>query len=216
MSQFIRTRIRCAVYPGKIDVAFISVSNGQNPKLYKGSGVEFELAFFDLNDQLFDISNIAAVSVLVKPAGNPTGAAEMLKTVGSAGLNPSLTLDQWQQGTSQHALIIFAGTETAIAAGNHDITIYGTTNDDQLDQDVFGVSSLTVKDAGQGSGTTIPPLSGAPAVDLTLLNAMLGNFLKTVLDAGQQVIFTSPDGTKRRRLGVANDGARTDSLEDNS
>lgn len=143
--QFVRTRIRCPIFPSQVGVPFNNLFTNGNPKIYKGAGVDFEIALFDSKDVLFDIGNVSEFTLMVKPAGNPAGATEILKTIAPSG---NISLDNWNNGSAQHVSISLLGSETQIAAGTHDLTLWGHTSDAGSDPDVFGQATLEVIDRG--------------------------------------------------------------------
>jgi len=206
MSQFARSRIRCEVFPGKSD-PFVMVNTNQSPEICKGAGVDFEFAFFDVMGELLDVSNIANVTLLVYPSGTPS-TTEILKTTTSI---QNISQEAWDAGTGAHVTITLLATETAIAAGNHEITLYGHTTDDTLDADCFGFSKLLVVDRGITAVTnpTLTPSYGT----LEQIQSMLNGYVPYVMPPGKKLTFTSDDSTKKRIMGVANDGTKIDSDE---
>lgn len=199
--------MRCAVFPAKVGELFQSIFTGSNPKIFKGAGVDFEIALFDLDGSLFDVSNVASMSVLVKPYGSPGSAAEMSKL--TAAINAGLTLTDWNNGVGAHAIVSFTGTEANIAAGNHDITVHGVTSDNAVDADVFGRSVLQVIDAGITSNT-VAPLNPADGVTFDQLTALLANYVTFGKNPdGKMVTLWSDNGRVGRTLGAA-DSSPTD------
>jgi hypothetical protein len=213
MAQYVKTRVRVPLYPSKVGENFINLFAGSTPKIHMGAGADFEIAIFNSADELFDVSNITDISVLVRPTNSNT--TEILKTVDSAAINSALSLESWRSGVQAHVTIPLLGTETAIAAGTHRITIWGHTNDAAVDPDVFGTSVLEVLDSGITAVTN-------PAVTPNYLTAaqtqaLLGSYVPYVMPAGKTLTFMSRDGLFKRILGVqTNDGAasRQDDLED--
>lgn len=203
MSQFVRTRIRCEIYPAKVGEPFKVVVVGDTPKIYKGTGIQFEFGFFD-GTVLFDVSNMASVTVSAKPKGNPTAVPSMLKTVAAPNINTGLELVQWQSGVSQHVIVPFTAIETSIdATTDYDITVSGFTTDDVADADVFGTSLLKVIDAGI-TNLTNPPAGGSPAASIADIKGLLAGYLKRLLDPGDTITLQTATG-KRRILGAADD-----------
>src|SRR4051812_46824730 len=115
MSRFVKTRIRCKVQPSKTGELFLTTF-GSSPTAFKAAGMQFELGFFDIDGALMDVSNIASITLTVKPDGTPSELAEMNKSVVAPNINNGLTLPAWDAGTDQHAVISFLGSETNIAA----------------------------------------------------------------------------------------------------
>lgn len=171
--QFVKTRIRCPIYPSKVGEPFLNLFTNTTPKIYKGAGVDFEIALFDSVGVLFDVGNVTDFTLMVKPVNTPGGATEILKTVAPSG---NISLDNWTNGSAQHVSISLLGSETQIAAGTHDLTIWGHTSDAGSDPDVFGQATLEVIDRGITAITN-------PAVSATYLTedqirALIAGFVR--------------------------------------
>lgn len=208
-----RATNRVAIYPDKIGQNFLTQTGGE-PRLFLGAGVDFEIGFFRLDDTLLDISNITDLTLHLKPKGHPSEAPVALKTISAAAMNPAMTLAQWADGSSAHAVISLLGSETAIPAGDYDVTISGHTLDDALDLDVFGVSVVRVLDAGI-SNLAAPPLGDDPAVTLAQLEALLANFVRFGKNpAGKTLTLVSPNGQRGVTVGCNDDGTMQTDLED--
>jgi hypothetical protein len=135
----------------------------------------------------------------------------MLKT--TAAIVNVASMDTWNAGVEQHAVVVFSGVETNVAAGPYDLTLYGLTTDDGLDTDVFGTSQLQIIDAGL-TNTVAPPVGTSPGVTAEQLAGLLNQYVKAVMNPGQTLTFTSPNGHIRRTLGVGDNYERPDDLED--
>jgi hypothetical protein len=201
--RFVKTIIRCAIWPSKVGVKFERLEGG-TPQGFKATGMEFQFAFFGADDLLLDVSNIASVSVIVKPTGQPDALAEMNKGVIRPNINTGLTIEQWKAGTSQHVAIPFIKAETAIGAGPHDLTVSGFTDDDVADDDVFGISTLTIINAGTYTGLVIPPLDATPAATLDQIRGLLAGFVQQRMKPGQMITLVSDDSKVMRTIGVQN------------
>lgn len=209
MGQFVKTRIRCPIYPSRVNQQFTNIFTGTTPKIYKGAGVDFELSIFDTDTTLFDVSNITDVTLMVKPLGNPTAAAEILKTV-SVGIR-NVSLDEWDNGQLAQVTVSLLGTDTQIAAGTHDLTIWGHTNDAGSDPDVFGTSKIEVIDAGISSVTN-PTLTPTYLTE-DQIRALLAGYVTYVMPLGKTLTFQSEDGLYNRILGIGNGPVRIDDFE---
>jgi hypothetical protein len=207
MATFVVRRQRCEVNPST-DAMFVNKFTGTSPRIYKGAGCRFEIAFFNTATELFDVSNIVDVTLMVKPVNNPGAAAEILKTV---SVIVPVDINAWNNGTGQHVTIDLLGSETNIAAGTHDLTIWGHTQDASIDPDVFGVSRVEIVDAGI-AGVTNPTLTPQYAT-IDQVSAILAGYAQRVLPPGATLTFQSPDGLNKRVIGVANGPTRIDELE---
>jgi hypothetical protein len=210
MAQFVRTRVRCAVFPAKVSIPFQS-QEGATPKIFKGAGCEFELCFFVDASTLFDVGNISSLTLMAKAAGQPGSAPVMSKT--TVAIVNIAEIGTWQDGTEQHVVIVFSAIETNVAAGMYDLTLYGLTTDDGIDTDVFGTSKLEIIDAGL-TNTVAAPVGPAPAVTTDQLAGVLKQFVKKVMDPGDTLTARSKNGRVARIWGVLDDETRVDDLED--
>lgn len=208
--NFTKTLLRCAVIPSMTGKLFDTVG-GTSPTVFRATGVRFAFSFFDSDGTtLLDVSNIASLTLFAKTQNSPASSPIILKTV--SVFNSALTRDLYDAG-NDHAQIDFTASEmAALSAGKFDLTLSGHTTDDILDDDVFGMSLLTVKDAGI-SNLTSPPAGTSPAVTLEQLQGILGSYAKKIGNAGETITLVSPDGTIKRILGVGNDGSRSDDIQ---
>lgn len=212
MSQFVKTRVRCPLEPAKVGEQFKTLT-GSTPKIFKGAGCEFELALFD-GSGLFDVANVASFTVSVRALNG--GSVAMLKTVARPDINTTLNIGQWNNGTDQHVVVPFLGTETAIAAGTWDITVSGFTDDNVVDPDVFAISKLEVIDAGI-VGLVAPVIDPNVGVTLQALQGLLAGYVPFVVPKGKLITFQDDGATWRRTMGLILDAqgnpVRVDSLE---
>ena len=75
------------------------------PVFWRGNDLQFEVAVFE-NDLLQDISNLTQLTLEIKALGSdgvppdPTATALMSKSVDAVDMNNSLTLTQWNDGST--------------------------------------------------------------------------------------------------------------------
>ena len=208
--SFTKPLIRCQVFPSKTGETF-KARTGSTPVAFRATGVRFTFTFFDEDSSILDVANVASVTLHAKTLNTPGDAPIILKTITS--LNTTLTAEQYALGVD-HAVIDFTAAEMSAfaAAGKFDLTLSGTTTDDVLDADVFGVSLLEIKDAGISNLIT-PSVGSSPAVTLEQLAGILGSYAKRLGEAGDTITLVSPDGLTQRILGIGNDGSRIDSVQ---
>lgn len=200
MGQFVRTRIRCALYPSKVGESFLNVFTNAAPKIYKGGGVDFEIGIFDSANVLFDVANIVDLTLLVQPVGRASNY--ILKTVAPSG---NISLADWQSGIAQHGVISLLGSETSIAVGTHELTIWGHTNDAGSDPDIFGTSRIEVLDAGITVVTQPAVVPNYPTND-QLGAALAGVVRFNGNPPGAKIQLRSPSGLKFATFGADNEG----------
>lgn len=210
MSQFVRNRIRCELKVSEAAYTkFTSLISGASPKSVKGAGCQWELALYNDDDTLFDISNLASVTLQIT---NSTGTVQVTKTVtptpsATAGsLNAGLTEAQWTEGSAQHVLVIFSDSEMAFAAGStYLVTVSGVTSDDNTDTDCLGRADFELVEAyiNAGAAATTPGKTPVYAEDLA---GILAGVLRRINGPGVTGKFTSPNGTRTLEIGVDDDG----------
>lgn len=200
MGQFVRTRIRCALYPSKVGENFTNVFSNGTPRIYKGAGVDFEFAIFDSAGVLFDIGNIIDFTLLVQPAGRASNY--VLKTATPSG---NINVSDWNAGTAQHGVISLLGSDTSIALGTHELTIWGRTSDAGTDPDVFGTSKIEVLDAGITVVTQPAIVPNYPTTD-QLAAALAGVVKFAGNPPGAKIQLTSASGLKFATFGADNQG----------
>ena len=132
------------------------------PVFWRGNDLQFEVAVFE-NDLLQDISNLTQLTLEIKALGSdgvppdPTATALMSKSVDAVDMNNSLTLTQWNDGSTQHAIISFTGQESNIAAGENWLVLWATTNDVPGRIITLAAGRIKVLEDGAGLSTTPSP-----------------------------------------------------------
>lgn len=202
-----RSILSCRLFPNKVGTDF-TLTDGAPPRIYAAAGHDFRLAFFYSDTELYVPDNVVSLTLSVWKSST------LKLQVSTTQLNTGLTLAQWQAGTHQHALLSVKSTHTsALTAGSYDLTIWGATNDDGADYDVFGVATLQVIDANLTPGTP-DPLPADTYVTMEVLNAVFANTVKYGRNpAGKTVSFTSPSGQYAVTHGANDDGTPQQDLE---
>jgi len=207
MSNFARTILRAKVYPYRVGEQW-KLATGRTPILYRGAGVDFWFSFWESSSQLLNVSNVSDVALLVKEKNDTTWYV-----LGSTtDIDPSLTESDWDAGSKAHAVLTILGADLTLAAGTYDATIRAHTTDDPVDVDVFGISTIEIRDVGVTSTPASPP-PGETAATLEDLQAMMSGYLKTPLKPGQTIAYVSPDGQWRRIVGIDDNGQPIDYIE---
>lgn len=80
---------------------------------YTSSKWDIRAAFFE-GDDLVDMTGVAKVTFCLRWGSSPTSAPLLYRQV---TVNTTLTLEEWEAQTSQHATIVFAYNETGIDIG---------------------------------------------------------------------------------------------------
>ena len=111
-----RKRIRIAADAAKRATdSVIDIFSGSTPGLWVGNDVQFEIGLFLDAELIADISNIASLTLEVRPSADRTQPPLMQKTVLAADLDGTVDSAAWLAKTKQHALVSFTGQETNLA-----------------------------------------------------------------------------------------------------
>lgn len=166
--------------------AFLDVLTAKTPQAWVGTNLRFELAFF-YRGVLADISAWDQVSVQIKELTSKTGAALASQTISSGALNTGLTSSQWDNGSSQHAVIEFDDSavnfdlEGADSKAYH-MVVNGLSSDVPAKVMVMGVSVFEMREDGTGS-TTPSPTVGANVIPSGATYDGSGQYVVTNLTA---------------------------------
>lgn len=209
MATLVRKRLRCEIYPSDCpEKKFVALRTGSAPKAAKAGGLEWELALFNDDATLFDISNIASLTVQIT---NSAGVVSATKTItrASGRLNAGLTLEQWQAGTHQHALVIFSGADMNFAAGSYIVSVYGFTDDDVGDNDPFGIADFALVEMFLNAGAAAAQ-AGKTVVYAEDLQGILAGVIR--VDNPDGVTITLRKGAHSRTLGIDDSGVPIEDL----
>ena len=165
---YARQRIRLAFDVASTADAVDQLGSG-TPHIWRGTDVSFELcAFYNggptaTDSDVVDISNVASLTLEVKPLADRDGDAVMTKTITSADFF-TITKTNWEQGFYQCA-INFLNTETAPSIGTADsldfwLVISVLTNDTPDRHITWTKTKLTIEEDGTGTG--LSPTPGDP------------------------------------------------------
>jgi hypothetical protein len=144
-------RIRLAADAGKKTSEKIKdVFTGGTPELWRGNDVRIEIGLFLDSTILSDITNIATLTLEVKPTADKTAAPLMTKTLTSGDLTACLDAD-WTAKTGQHGVIEFTGTESNIPVASYWLVISATTTDSPGKSITIGATDFSIVEDGAGS-----------------------------------------------------------------
>jgi hypothetical protein len=159
MSTLGRTRLRLAADTASFD-APLDVLRRATPQFWRGNDLQFELALF-FNGALLDVSNLASLTLEVRPLGanggppDPSFTPLMGATITS--FDGTTTLDDWNAGTKQHALVTFSAAQSNIAAGTAWLSVFAITNDSPGRVITLCAGAVRVLEDGAGLATTPTP-----------------------------------------------------------
>lgn len=214
--RFTRQRIRIAVdVSKKFGTGTVTeVLSGGEPIFARNAGLQVEVALF-FGAEILEIDNIATATLEVKQDNDPDTANAMAQTIGTDSMLRGLTLEQWQSHDPSFAHFRFTFTSSETADGNfgtpadenveHFFCLWGRTDDDSIDNDVFGVGKFKSFDAGIGAATPTPPVAGTGAT-LDQISALLQGYALKIGRPGDTITFISPSTGKRVKLGADDNG----------
>jgi hypothetical protein len=159
MSTLARTRLRLAADAASFD-APLDVLRRATPQFWRGNDVQWEIALF-FNGALLDVSNLASLTLEVRPLGanghapDPSFVPLMGATITS--FDNTTTLDNWNAGTNQQALVVFTAAQSNITAGAAWLSIFAITNDSPGRVITFCAGPVRVLEDGAGLATTPTP-----------------------------------------------------------
>jgi len=159
MSTLGRTRLRFAADAASFDAPLETLRRA-TPQFWRGNDVQFELALF-FNGALLDVSNLASLTLEIRPLGanggapDPSFAPLMGATITS--FDNTTTLDDWNAGAKQHAVVVFTAAQSNIAAGAAWLSIFAITNDSPGRVITLCAGPVRVLEDGAGLATTPTP-----------------------------------------------------------
>lgn len=109
----LRLRVEAGVFYGVVDVL-----TGEVPRFWSGCDLRVELGLF-YRKELLDVSNLETITVALYDETR-SGLPFLTQTIQSANINATLTLDQWDAATHQHAAATFANSQTNLAIGSRE------------------------------------------------------------------------------------------------
>jgi len=156
MTKLARKRIRLAADQATRSVDKMKdVYTNATPELWRGNDVQFEVAIYHQGSIVADISNIASLTLEVKPLASRAGTPLMTKTVAAGSLD-TVSQANWNDGTDQNALVVFSSAETNFAVeGNDDqlwLVISVITNDAPGRSITLQATQMKFSEDGTGEG----------------------------------------------------------------
>ncbi len=159
MSTLGCTRLRLAADTASFD-APLDVLRRATPQMWRGNDVQFEIAVF-FNGVLQDVSSLASLTLEIRPLGanggppDPSFTPLMGATVSS--FDNTTTIDDWNSGTKQQAVVAFTAAQSNIAAGSAWLSIFAITNDSPGRVVTLCAGPIRLLEDGAGLATTPTP-----------------------------------------------------------
>jgi hypothetical protein len=161
---------------------------GETARAARGNDMQIELGFgITIQDvfSLFDITNFEVITFTLKDKADRGGATLIQKTTGTFNFN--LTIDQWNGGLDQHAIIRLTAAETRLSLGNSDekefywsvraLTIDGT-------EVTLGDGILKLYNDGVGGADVVTPPLGSSLIPIGTLYSGAGAYVLNGLTPG--------------------------------
>lgn len=136
--------------------------DGSIPRFWAGSPSKLQLAFRDEDGALItDFSTLSGVTAQIKALLNggppaPTDAYYVEK--GTAAFNPTLTEEQWADGSACHAEILLTADDLNLAAANYWLVIVGIA----AAPVTYAAGQIRLLQDGYGTGAATPPAATPP------------------------------------------------------
>jgi len=159
MSTLGRTRLRLAADAACFDAPLDTLRRA-TPQFWRGNDVQFEIAAF-FNGALLDVSNLASLTLEIRPLGSngqapdPSFAPLMGATI--TAFDNTTTLDDWNAGAKQHAVVVYTAAQSNVAAGAAWLSIFAITNDSPGRVITLCAGPVRVLEDGAGLATTPMP-----------------------------------------------------------
>ncbi len=154
-----RHRIRIAADATSFDSP-VEAQRNLTPAFWRGADLQFEFGLFH-NDTLIDVSNLATLTVEVKPLAQDNGAPAdgttplMSNTVTT--FDNTLDLFTWADSSKAHATVPFTAAETALEPGLYWLVVTATTTDNPAHGITFTAGRIEVLQSG-AAATEVAPL----------------------------------------------------------
>lgn len=157
--QLSRRRIRLACdarSTGQVKDVFTQAS----PDGWNSNDTQIEIALFDADALVTDIANIQSLTLAINELSDRKTAVITPITVAAADLDATVTVETWEDGTKQHALIPLTNEEFNFDLGGETsksfwLAVYVTTKDTPARTYTVGTSILRILEDGT-------PPTGAP------------------------------------------------------
>ncbi len=197
-----------------------------SPEMFRGNDVQFEIGIGVSGLLQIDISNIATLTLEVKPSADKrTDAPLMSKSIPSSELKQDLTQQLWNENdpANAHGLVTFTGTETNINLGGAFeldtwLVLSVTTNDAPGHDITLGRSIFKIVEDGTGSAED-PPNFGQNFYDKVTSDA---RFMQRHEDnswvqfaQGRFFYFIQETGLWYAEIAIVVDGIPTKTLDQN-
>lgn len=182
-------RLKCDI----ADCNIVDKLTGEEPFIYSGEDIEFQLGIFD-HGSLADVSSLTSVVLEIRD----TADAASYYFQGTDSSLSALTLATWDDDTAQHAAISLAHAANSLSGGNFALLIYGYTATTRV---VLASASIRVIETVLG-GTPTVTASYYSKTEVDSLIAGMSTYESPLTTKGDLLTYSTTDA----RLGVGTDG----------
>jgi hypothetical protein len=137
----------------------IDVLRGEIPQFWRGNDIRFEIGIFN-GENIWSVSNYASISLAIRKLTDdgkvPSASTPALMQKICTSFDDTLTSETWENGTSQHAVILFSSAESNVVAGDHWLSIWATTTDTTPKIITLCAGIVRILEVGGGSLSTPP------------------------------------------------------------
>lgn len=143
-----RLAVNCSAKDG-----ITEVRNGSAPFCWNRSPVQFEVALFDGDQLLSDLSNLQSITLTIKPSTNTKASQSIASATVQAAEFGELDNDGWKRGEPEscHALFSLTGAQATFDLGNDTSGQFSLIVSASLGENktiVLGTANLVVEEAG--------------------------------------------------------------------
>jgi hypothetical protein len=137
----------------------IDVLRGEIPQFWRGNDIRFEIGIFN-GENVWSVSNYASISLAIRELTDdgkvPSASTPALMQKICTSFDDTLTSETWENGTSQHTVILFSSAESNVVAGDHWLSIWATTVDATPKIITLCAGIVRILEVGGGNLSTPP------------------------------------------------------------
>ncbi|MDR0742321.1 MAG: hypothetical protein LBE98_02555 [Puniceicoccales bacterium] len=137
----------------------IDVLRGEIPQFWRGNDIRFEIGVFNGED-IWSVSNYGSISLAIRKLTDdgkvPSASTPVLMQKICTSFDDTLTSATWENGTKQHAVILFSSAESNVVAGDHWLSIWAITSDTTPKIITLCAGIVCILEVGGGNLSTPP------------------------------------------------------------
>ncbi len=137
----------------------IDIIHNDIPRYWRGNDLLIELGILS-GDDVIDVSNFSSITLEVRELNNdseaPSANVGALLSGQCVDLDTTVTLDEWKDGSKQHAQFLFSSTDSNLLPWTYWLSIWASTNDESAKTLTIGAGIIRVLEDGGGVSSTPP------------------------------------------------------------